>query len=109
MIGRPWSPRVEAQTDLILELLERRSVLATFFIVGWVAERRPQVVRKIVQAGHEIGCHSYAHQLVYSLTPTQFREDTRRAIAAIEDAGVLRLVCIERPSYSITNQSLLGR
>jgi hypothetical protein len=54
--------------------------------MGWVADSQPQVVRKIAQAGHQIGCHSYAHRLVYSLTPAQFREDTVRAVEALENA-----------------------
>jgi len=98
--------RIEAQTDEVLELLGRHSVSATFFILGWVAEKRPEVVRKIVKAGHEIGCHSYAHQIVYTLTPAQFREDTLRAIAAIEKAGGVTPRLYRAPSYSITQQSL---
>jgi polysaccharide deacetylase family protein (PEP-CTERM system associated) len=98
--------RVEAQTDGIVELLGRHSVSATFFILGWVAEKRPEVVQKIVRAGHEIGCHSYAHRLVYTLTPAQFREDTLRAITAIEDAGGVTPRLYRAPSYSITNRSL---
>jgi len=98
--------RIEAQTDEVLELLERHSVSATFFILGWVAERKPAVVQKIVRAGHEIGCHSYAHQVVYTLTPAQFREDTLRAIAAIENAGGVTPRLYRAPSYSITHRSL---
>lgn len=98
--------RIEAQTDELLELLGRHSVCATFFILGWVAEKRPEVVRRLVQAGHEIGCHSYAHQIIYSLTPAQFREDTLRAIAAIENAGGVTPRLYRAPSYSITMRSL---
>src|SRR4051794_30761001 len=56
--------RIEEQTSAVLDLMARKNVKATFFILGWVAERRPNLVRKILRAGHEIGCHSYAHQLV---------------------------------------------
>lgn len=104
-----WSSypsRVEAQNDRILALLDRHGVKATFFIVGWVAEQHPRVVRKIVAAGHEVGCHSYAHQSVYTLTPEQFREDTLRAVAAIEDAGGVTPLLYRAPSYSVTRQSL---
>src|ERR1700704_68495 len=104
-----WSSlpsRVEAQTDKVLELLDRHSVTATFFVMGWVADRQPQVVRKIAQAGHQIGCHSYAHQLVYSLTPAQFRQDTVRAVEAIENAGGVTPRLYRAPSYSITQESL---
>jgi polysaccharide deacetylase family protein (PEP-CTERM system associated) len=98
--------RVEAQTDRILELLERRNVRATFFMVGWLAENRPEVARKIARAGHEIGCHSYAHRLVYDLTPWEFREDTKRAVAAIEEACGVTPVIYRAPSYSIVKRSL---
>ncbi|HLH41640.1 MAG TPA: XrtA system polysaccharide deacetylase [Bryobacteraceae bacterium] len=102
--------RVEAQTDWVLELLERHSARATFFVLGWVAERNPGLVRKIAAAGHEIGCHSYAHQLVYDLTPEQFRLDTVRALDAIYSAisGVVRspVRAYRAPSYSITSRSL---
>lgn len=98
--------RVEAQTERVLALLARHSTTATFFVVGWVAERHPQIVRRIAAAGHEIACHSYAHRLVYSLTPAEFREDTMRAMGAIGDAvgGMPRLY--RAPSYSITGESL---
>jgi len=98
--------RVEPQTRRVLELLARRQVRATFFILGWVAERHPRLVREIVAAGHEVGCHSYAHQLVYELTPVAFRHDTERAVAAIEDAGGVAPRAYRAPSYSITAQSL---
>jgi polysaccharide deacetylase family protein (PEP-CTERM system associated) len=93
------------QTDRTLELVAKHSVRATFFVLGWVAERYPRLVRKIAAAGHEIGCHSYAHQLVYSLTPEEFRRDTERALAAIADAVGERPRAYRAPSYSITRQS----
>ncbi|HEY7333725.1 MAG TPA: XrtA system polysaccharide deacetylase [Bryobacteraceae bacterium] len=100
--------RVEAQTQWVLEQLERHSVRATFFVLGWVAERFPKLVARIAAAGHEIGCHSYAHQLVYDLTPEQFRGDTRRALNAINDAigGAAPVRAYRAPSYSITSRSL---
>jgi len=97
--------RLEIQTDQILELLDRHSVSATFFVLGWVAEWKPELVRKIKEAGHEIGCHSYEHRLVYTLTPNQFRDDTLRAVAAIEKACGTVPRLYRAPSYSITNQS----
>jgi polysaccharide deacetylase family protein (PEP-CTERM system associated) len=104
-----WSSlpsRVERETYQILELFKARGVTATFFVLGWVAERYPDLVRAIAGQGHQIGCHSYAHQLIYKLTPDQFRRDTNRAIAAIGDAcGVMPRI-YRAPSYSITNASL---
>jgi polysaccharide deacetylase family protein (PEP-CTERM system associated) len=98
--------RVEDQLKQILELLDRRRTKATFFVLGWVAERNPRAIREIVAAGHEIGCHSYAHQLVYSLTPQEFRRDTRRAVAAIEEACGVTPRVYRAPSYSITRKSM---
>src|SRR5262249_61077071 len=102
--------RVEPQTDWVLELLDRHSARATFFVLGWVAERYPSLIRRIAAAGHEIGCHSYAHQLVYDLTPEQFQRDTIRALEAIYSAiaGVARspVRAYRAPSHSITSRSL---
>jgi polysaccharide deacetylase family protein (PEP-CTERM system associated) len=97
--------RVEAETGRVLDLLARHHASATFFVVGWVAERHPRMTRRIVEAGHEIGCHSYAHELVYKLTPGQFRTDTVRAVRAIEDAVGLTPRLYRAPSYSVTRQS----
>jgi polysaccharide deacetylase family protein (PEP-CTERM system associated) len=107
--ARDWASlpsRVEPETDRVLEMLDRRSVSATFFVLGWVAERQPHLLRKIVGAGHDLGCHSYAHQLVYALTPAQFKQDLERAVAAIEDASGVTPRCYRAPSFSITAASL---
>jgi len=106
---RQWDTlpsRIEQQTDSTLRLLDDGGVKATFFILGWVANRHPQVVRSIVEAGHDVGCHSYSHRLVYDLTPAQFREDTLRAVHSIEDAGGVTPRCYRAPSYSITEKSM---
>jgi polysaccharide deacetylase family protein (PEP-CTERM system associated) len=101
-----YPSRMEGQTHRILELLSRRQVKATFFILGWVAEHQSWAVRAIRAAGHEIGCHSYAHRLIYTMSPAEFRADTQRAVAAIEDACGVTPTAYRAPSYSITNQSL---
>ena len=93
-------------TRRCLELLGRHDTRATCFVLGWVAHRFPALVREIAAAGHEIACHSYAHQLVYRLTPRQFREDTAKAVAVISDACGIVPRCYRAPSYSITKQSL---
>ncbi len=104
--GGPQPPsRIESQTRRVLELLESRNARATFFILGCVAERFPALVREIVSAGHEIGCHSYAHKLVYNLTPAEFKADTKRAVSVIENACGIRPKIYRAPSYSITAQS----
>ncbi len=98
--------RIEHQLDQTLQLLTTRKTKATFFVLGWVAERHPRAIQEIVAAGHEIGCHSYSHQLVYSLTPREFRQDTRRAVATIEDACGVTPRVYRAPSYSIIRESL---
>ena len=98
--------RVEASTEAVLELLDRHSARGTFFVLGWVAERHPALVRRIAQAGHEVACHSYAHRLVYSLTPEEFRVDTMRGVDAIGNAQGYRPILYRAPSFSITKRSL---
>jgi polysaccharide deacetylase family protein (PEP-CTERM system associated) len=98
--------RVVPNTRRVLELLAEFDASATFFILGWVAERYPSLVREIQSAGHELGCHSYAHRLLYEMTPAEFRDDTRRALSAIEDAAGVAVRSYRAPSFSITEQSL---
>jgi polysaccharide deacetylase family protein (PEP-CTERM system associated) len=103
-----WSllpSRLADQTNVILDLLDSRQVQATFFVLGWVAKNHPAIVRQIVDRGHEIGCHSFAHQLVYNLTPQQFRQDTARAVDAIENACGVSPYAYRAPSFSITEKS----
>lgn len=98
--------RVEHDTRRVLELLAEFGVQGTFFVLGWVAERCPSLVREIQAAGHELGCHSYAHGLIYELTAAEFRADTRRALAAIQDAAGVAVNAYRAPSFSITARSL---
>ena len=98
--------RVEDNTRRVLDLLDDQGVEATFFVLGWVADRRPALVREIADRGHEIACHSYWHRLIYKLTPAEFAEDTRRAKDVIEQAAGRAVVGYRAPSYSITRSSL---
>jgi FemAB-related protein (PEP-CTERM system-associated) len=98
--------RLEASTDRVLQLLADANVRATFFVLGWNAERLPAVIRRIAAAGHEIASHGYAHQLVYDLTREEFRADIKRASRAIEDAAGVPVVGYRAPSYSVTGRSL---
>jgi len=97
---------VEPETQRVLEIFDRHQVKGTFFVLGWVAERHPALIRDIASRGHEIACHSFFHRLVYDLTPAEFREDTRRAVEAIENACGIRPRAYRAPSYSITEKSL---
>lgn len=97
--------RVEANTHRLLELLDRHSTKATFFTLGWVAEKSPQLVRDIQKAGHEVASHGYSHQLIYNQTPEVFREETRRSKQILEDITGELITGYRAASYSITNQS----
>jgi polysaccharide deacetylase family protein (PEP-CTERM system associated) len=98
--------RVDRGTRRLLDLFDEHHVQATFFIVGWVADQSSSLVREIVARGHEPGCHSYWHRTVYSLTPEEFREDTRRARDRIEQVGGRQVLGYRAPTWSITNECL---
>lgn len=98
--------RVVASTHRILRLLDERQVRGTFFILGWVAERFPELVRDIYRSGHELGCHSYWHRLVYEQTPDEFRDDLRRAKDVVEQVTGVAVTSYRAPSFSITRKSL---
>lgn len=93
--------RVERNTDMVLAMLEEAGVKATFFTLGWVAERYPALMRRIVQAGHELASHGYDHARVFTFTPDQFRDDLRKARALLEDAGGEAVRGYRAPSFSI--------
>ncbi len=101
-----FESRVGRETDRLLEILDDYQVVATFFMLGWTAERQPALVRRIQAAGHELACHSYAHRLVYECTREEFREDTHRAKRLIEDLSGAAMIGYRAPSFSITRKSL---
>lgn len=101
-----YTSRVEANTRRLLELLAKLNVHATFFVLGWVAERFPGLVREIAAGGHELGCHSYWHRLIYKLDPAEFREDTRRAKDVIEQISGEPVRGYRAPTYSVVDGSL---
>jgi polysaccharide deacetylase family protein (PEP-CTERM system associated) len=98
--------RVFANTLRLLDLFDEFRVRSTFFILGWVAERHPGLVREIASRGHEIASHGYAHRLIYDQTPEAFRHDVRRAKRLIEDACGRSVRGYRAPSYSVTARSL---
>jgi len=100
-----YTSRVEVNTRRLLEVLARLNVHATFFVLGWVAERFPALVREIAAGGHELGCHSYWHRLIYKLDPAEFREDTRRAKDAIEQIASEPVGGYRAPTYSVVDRS----
>ncbi len=101
-----WESRVEANTHRILQLLDRHNVKGTFFVLGWVAQRYPQLVREIHARGHELGSHGYWHRLIYEQSPSAFREDLRRSHDVLEDAVGARVTAHRAASFSITDRSL---
>lgn len=101
-----YTSRVEANTGKILDLLQAHGVLATFFVLGWTAKKFPGLVKRIQAMGHEIACHSLHHRLVYTMTPTEFREDTRTAKDMLEQITAAPVRGYRAPSYSITSESL---
>lgn len=98
--------RVCANTRRLLDLFDEFNVRSTFFVLGWVAERHPGLVRQIAACGHEIASHGYGHRLIYDQTPAAFREDVRRAKQLLEDAAGCRVGGYRAPSYSVTPRSL---
>ena len=101
-----YPSRVVRNTTRLLDLLDRYHVRGTFFVLGWVAQREPALVREIRDRGHEIGCHSLLHRLIYRLTPAEFREDTKTAKDAIERAAGREIDGYRAPTFSITSKSL---
>jgi polysaccharide deacetylase family protein (PEP-CTERM system associated) len=97
--------RVERNVDVILGLLDDADAKATFFTLGWIAERYPQVVRRIVDNGHELASHGYGHQRASDLTPVQFRDDITRSKRILEDLGGVAVRGYRAPSFSINHKN----
>ena len=98
--------RVTANTERLLETFESTGVQATFFVLGWVAERCPHLVEQIAALGHEVASHGYGHRLVYDQTPSEFREDVRRSKGVLEAIASAPVRGYRAPSYSVTPRSL---
>jgi len=108
MRRRHWDffeSRVERSTEKILHLLEAKRVKATFFVLGWVAERRPSLIRRLAECGHEIASHGYAHELITEQTPTMFRNDVRKAKQILEDLLGSAVHGYRAPSFTITQET----
>jgi polysaccharide deacetylase family protein (PEP-CTERM system associated) len=94
--------RVEARTDEVLELFASAGVQATFFTLGWVAERHPALIRRIVAGGHELASHGHGHELVVQIGPERFRADLLRAKRLLEDAGGVAVTGYRAPTFSLS-------
>lgn len=97
-----WPSRVVANTERILSLLDKVGIRATFFVLGWIAEREPELVRRIAAAGHEIAAHGFAHRLIYRQSEDEFRDDVRRTRQLLGDLAGREIIGYRAPSWSIT-------
>lgn len=98
--------RVVGNTQKLLAIFEQFDVQGTFFVLGWVAERYPQLVKDIAAGGHEIACHGFSHRLVYEQSPKEFHEETLRSKSLLEDITGSAVLGYRAASYSIVRESL---
>jgi len=98
--------RVRQNTSRTLQLLDQEGCRATFFVLGWIAEREPSLIRELADAGHEVACHSHLHRPLHTLKPSEFRDDLRRSRDAIEGAAGVRVLGFRAPTFSITNRTV---
>ena len=104
-----WSEktsRIDRNINLILEILAERNVKGTFFVLGWIAERYPNLIKKIHDEGHEIACHGYNHELVYSLSEEKFQKDVSKAKSILENTVGEKIIGYRAPSFSITDWAM---
>ncbi len=98
--------RLERGMDRLLAQLAARDVRATFFLLGPVVRRHPALARRLAEAGHELGCHGWSHDLIYSMTPERFRAETRDALETIREASGVTVRAYRAAYFSITRRSL---
>ncbi len=98
--------RIHEGLTFILRELKKRQIRATFFVLGWIAERVPHLIREIAKDGHEIACHGYSHQLIDTLTPEAFRKDTERSLEVLTPLAGQRIRGFRAPSFSVTKKTL---
>jgi polysaccharide deacetylase family protein (PEP-CTERM system associated) len=101
-----YPSRVNENTHRLLDLFDQYHVKSTFFVLGWVANQFPRLIREVHERGHELACHSYWHRRIYTLTPAEFRDDTRLARIAIEDAASVSVCGYRAPTWSVIRDSL---
>jgi polysaccharide deacetylase family protein (PEP-CTERM system associated) len=101
-----YEDRVEPATERLLATLDEARVQATFFTLGYVAERHPELIRRVAAAGHEVATHGYSHSLIYELEPSEFREELRRSVGLLENLTGQAVIGHRAPFFSITRRSL---
>lgn len=97
--------RVERNTQVVLDMFAQAGVAGTFFTLGWVAERHPALIRRIVEAGHELASHGYDHKRVFRMTPAEFRADLARSRDLLEQVGGVAVTGYRAPSFSIDQRT----
>jgi len=97
--------RVERNSDAVLHLFEEAQIKGTFFILGWVAERHPKLMQRIVAAGHEVASHGYDHKRVFNMTPDEFGSDLERSRKILEDSSGQKVIGYRAPSFSIDQRT----
>lgn len=101
-----FESRIHLNMDKIFNLLSSRNTKATFFCLGWIAEKYPDIIKEISKRGFDIGTHSFYHQLTYKLDRRTFKEDIYKSISVLEDLTGKKVISFRAPSFSITNESL---
>lgn len=101
-----YESRIVNNTHNVLEILSRHNTKATFFVLGWIAEKYPNLIKDIFRNKHEIACHGYAHRLVYEISPEEFIADTKKAKDILENIIGKSVIGYRAASYSITRQSM---
>lgn len=103
---RAVSNRVVRNTSRLLDILDTHQVTGTFFIQGMVAEKFPQLIRSIAQAGHELASHSHTHRMIYHLTEAQFRAEIQRSVGLLEDISGIKVIGFRAPTFSVRDDIL---
>ncbi len=101
-----YPQRILESLPRILDVMAEFETLGTFFILGWQAEKHPELIRKIADAGHEIGFHSFSHALIYEMNRSDFQEEVRRGKKLLEDVTGKKVEAFRAPSFSVTKKSL---
>ncbi len=99
-------PRINKNINHILDVLEAKKIKATFFCLGWVARKHPNIIKKIATAGHEVASHGWSHTPIFRLNPEEFRREIRKSKALLEDLAGKEIAGFRAPTYSITSQTI---
>lgn len=100
-----WPDRLAPAVDQVLDLLDEYRAKATFFVLGWVAEHQPEIVRRIACAGHEIASHGVSHRMLHGMTPQEFRGELTDSRSRLEDLGGRPVVGFRAPTFSVTTRT----